>query len=107
MEATKIGSLSCNVEEVNGNTFQILLQEVKFVPELWVNLFSINKVLKNGCKIGNEDIIIHLSRGSTTLPFDRVLKTKNGFVSGVCLNPISIETEGNWSTARNMKSNLI
>jgi hypothetical protein len=37
MEATKIGSLRCNDEQVNGNTFQLLLQEVKFVPELWVN----------------------------------------------------------------------
>ena len=76
-------------------TFQIVLQEVKFVPELWVNLFSMNKALKNGFKIGNDDIIIHLSKGSTTLSFDRVLKTKNGFVSGVCLNPVSVESAGN------------
>ena len=95
MEATKIGSLRCNVEQVNGKTFQVVLQEVKFVPELWVNLFSINKALKNGFKIGNDDIIIHLSKGSTTLSFDRVLKTKNGFVSGVCLNPVSVELAGN------------
>jgi hypothetical protein len=26
----KIGSLRCNVEQVNGNTFQVLLQEVNF-----------------------------------------------------------------------------
>jgi hypothetical protein len=29
------------------------------------------------------------------LSFERVLKTKNGFVSGVRLNPVSIKTAGN------------
>jgi hypothetical protein len=33
IEATIIGSLRCNVEQVNGNNFQVLLQEVKFMPE--------------------------------------------------------------------------
>jgi hypothetical protein len=32
MEAKKIGSLRCNVEQVNRKTFQVLLQEAKFVP---------------------------------------------------------------------------
>jgi hypothetical protein len=65
------------------------------MPGLWVNLFIINKALKNGFTIGNEDIIIHLSKDSTILSFDRVLKTKNGIVSGVRLNSMSIETSGN------------
>jgi hypothetical protein len=34
MEATKIGSLKCNLEQANGNIFQVLLQEVKFMTEL-------------------------------------------------------------------------
>jgi hypothetical protein len=56
MEATKIEDLRCNIEQVNGKTFQVLLQEVKFVSELWVNLFSINKACKNVFEIRNEDI---------------------------------------------------
>jgi hypothetical protein len=35
-------------EQLNGKTFQVVLQDVKYVPELWVNLFSINKAVKNG-----------------------------------------------------------
>jgi hypothetical protein len=60
MEARKIESLSCNVQQLNGKTFQVLLQEVKFVSELWLNLFSIKKTLKNNYKNGNEDILIQL-----------------------------------------------
>jgi hypothetical protein len=47
-----------------------------FAPELWVNLFSIKKALKNGFKIGNEEIIIHLSKSSSILSFDRVQKLR-------------------------------
>jgi hypothetical protein len=56
-------------------------------------MFNMN--LKNDFKIGNEHIITHLSKDSTTLYFERILKTKNGFLSGVCLNLVSIETTGN------------
>jgi hypothetical protein len=70
MEATKVGRLRCNVERVNGKTFQVLLQEVKLVPDLWVNFFNMNKALKNDFKFGNKDIIIFLSKGSTGLSFD-------------------------------------
>jgi hypothetical protein len=96
MEDTKIESLRCNIEKLNGNNFQVLLQEVKFMPELWVNL-----------RLLNEEIIIHLSKGSTTLSFERVLKTKNGFLSGVRLNPISFKTAGNLVSLGHMKANLV
>jgi hypothetical protein len=75
MEATKVWSLRSNVEKLNFKTFRVMLQEVKFMPDLWVNLFSINKALKSGFKIWNEGIIINLSKGSTTLSFERILKT--------------------------------
>jgi hypothetical protein len=91
----KIESLRCNVEQVNENIFQVLLQEFKDMPELWVNLLSMNKSLKNVFKIGNEDIIIHLARVLTILSFERVLNAKNGFVSVLSLNPISIKISGN------------
>ena len=50
-----------------------MLQDVKFVPEFWLNLLSIKKDLKNGFKIGNDDIIIYLSEGASILSFDRVM----------------------------------
>jgi hypothetical protein len=46
MAATKLGDLKCEVFQVNGSKFGVILKEVKYVPELWVNLFSIIKALK-------------------------------------------------------------
>lgn len=75
IEATKMGNLRCDVERVNGKTFQVELQDVKYVPELWVNLFSINKALKNGFKIGNDG----MGNGWCPHPLKRFLVFSNGF----------------------------
>jgi hypothetical protein len=72
-----------------------VLLEFKFVPELWVKLYSIDKALKDAFKITNEDFIINASKSSTTLSFERVIKTKNGVVSGVRLNLVYIKMVGN------------
>ena len=83
MVATKLGDLKCEVTQVNGLKFDVVLKEVKYVPELWVNLFSINKALKNGFKLSNDGISICLSKGPIWLSFDQIIPTTNGFVTGV------------------------
>ena len=85
MTATKVGSLKCRVIQVDGAELDIILHEVKFVPELWVNLFSINKALENGHKISNKGLTICLSKGSSSIMFDRLFKTTNGSISGIKL----------------------
>ena len=94
--ATKIGSLKFKVIQIDGSTFDIILHDVKFVPDLWVNLFSINQVLKKGHKISNDKITILLSKGSSRITFDRVFKAKDGTVSGIKMmaydNPVVYNT---------------
>ena len=51
-------------------------------------MFSISKALKNEFNLGNEDVVMKLMKGKTSLYFDRILKTKNGFVLGINLLPI-------------------
>ena len=46
--AIKIGKLKRTVVSKNGSSQVIVLQEVKYVPELWVNLFSVGQALKKG-----------------------------------------------------------
>jgi hypothetical protein len=65
----------------SGEQIFIILQNLKFVPRLLVNLsFSMTKALKNGFNLGNEDGVMKLMKENTALYFDRVLKTKSGFV---------------------------
>jgi hypothetical protein len=57
MKAIKVGSLKCHVIQLNGFILDVTLEEVKYVPELWVNLFSISKALKNGFDLSNKGFL--------------------------------------------------
>jgi hypothetical protein len=47
MMATKVDGLKCRVIQVDRSGLDINLQEVKFIPKIFVTLPSINKPLKN------------------------------------------------------------
>jgi hypothetical protein len=47
MVTKKLGDLKFEVTQVNFSKLKVTLREVKHVPVLWVNVFSINKQLKN------------------------------------------------------------
>ena len=61
----------------------MLLKNVAYVPELTRNLFSITKALENGFKLSNKGNIMILSKGTKTVKFDRLQRTKNGFCPGI------------------------
>jgi hypothetical protein len=44
----KVRSLKYRIIQFDGSGLDITLQEIKLVSKLWVNLFIINKELKNG-----------------------------------------------------------
>jgi hypothetical protein len=71
--ATKVGSLKFKVIKMDRSTADIILNYDKFVPDLWVNLFSINHALKKGHKISNDKITFSLSKGLSIISFDIVV----------------------------------
>jgi hypothetical protein len=83
MKATKVGSFKCHFIQLNGSRVNVTNKEVKYVSELWVNLFSISKALKNGWYLSNKGLTISLKKGSVSVAFDRVIKTVNGSISGI------------------------
>jgi hypothetical protein len=83
MKAIKVGSLKCHVIQLNGSSVDVTFKEIKYVPELWVNLFRISKALKNGFDLSNKGLMISLKKGSVSVTFDRVIKTVNGSISGI------------------------
>jgi hypothetical protein len=54
-------------------------------------LFGIGKALKNGFNQNNDVEIIKLSKGNVTLTFDKVVRTKNGFIPGIKLLPVFVD----------------
>jgi hypothetical protein len=108
MKSTKIGNLKCEVTQINGEKLTIMLNDVKYVPSLCVNLFSLNKALKKGFKVSNDGVVISLNYKHVKLTFDRVIHATDGCVTGVLMKPIrsnnisgfanaSIRTERNYN----------
>jgi hypothetical protein len=83
------------VTQVKGSKFEITLKEVKYMSELWVNLFSINKAINNGFKFRNDGSSIRLVNGPVSLCFDCIIPTTNRFVTGVKMSAIYPETTFN------------
>jgi hypothetical protein len=78
MIATKIGKLKCEVIQINGEKFTVTLNNVKYVPSLCVNLFSLNKSLKKGFKVSNDGVVVSLNFKHVKLTFDRAINAKDG-----------------------------
>ncbi len=87
MTATKIGKMRRTIIQKNGDTVDITLTEVKYLEDLWVNLFSIGKGLQNGFNIGNKGINIFLTKGKTAITFDKIMRTNKGFILRVDMLP--------------------
>jgi hypothetical protein len=62
MRATMTGSLRCKVIHFDGTKTEIKIHDVKYGPELYVNLFSVDKALKKGFKISNQGEAISFRR---------------------------------------------
>ena len=87
MRATKIGYVTRMVKQRDGISKKVTL-EVKYVPDLWIYLFS---ETENGSKLGNDGIYITISKGNTAIKFDKILKTKTVFVGAVEIAPLSFK----------------
>jgi hypothetical protein len=71
LHATKIGRKHLTVISKDGSKMNVVLQDYKYVPDLWVNLFALMKCLKNGWGIGNEGFVLLLRKGTMEIWFDR------------------------------------
>jgi hypothetical protein len=83
----KIGKKKVTVVHVDGSTVDIVLLDCKFVPDLHVNLFSITKALSDGWELSNRGLSIVLQTPDLEVIFDCVMKTENGYVTGVAMVP--------------------
>jgi hypothetical protein len=86
-------SIKCHVIQCNGSNVVETVKEVKYDPELWVNLFSISKALKNGFDLSNKGLIISLKKGYFSVTFDRVIKTVNGYISGIKMTTYDLSVD--------------
>jgi hypothetical protein len=87
IQSTKTGSIRCDVQQKDTASFAVILHEVKYVPEILINLFSLNKSIIIVYRIGNDVLIIELKVGTTVMACNQILDVRNEFVPGIKLIP--------------------
>jgi len=71
---TKVGKLKVCYKKVDGEQVKFILDNVQYIPNFWVNLFSLTvAMLKNGT-ILNEERAIAIEKNSLRLKFDDKIK---------------------------------
>jgi hypothetical protein len=84
---TKMGDKKVRVVQEDGAMKDIVLENCKYVPGLFTNLFSINTALAKDWMISNKGITISLDKDDTRISFDKTLRTDNGAITGVEMVP--------------------
>jgi hypothetical protein len=87
------------VTQINGEKLTITLNDVKYVPSLCVNLFSLKKALKKDLKVRNNGVVISLTYKHVKLTFDRVTHATDCCVTGVKMKPILSDNINGFSNA--------
>ena len=65
-----------------------MVLEVKVIPEMWCNLFSITSAMKKGFNISSKDMVVSISKGDFKFSFDKVREMMSGgFLMGVKIVP--------------------
>jgi hypothetical protein len=80
LHATKTGRKHLMVISKDGSKLNMVLQDYKYVPDFWVNLFALTKCLKNNWNIRNEGLVLHLRKCMSKICFDQVIPTHKGVI---------------------------
>jgi hypothetical protein len=87
LECMKVGDKRLCAIQSDGTMSDVILQDCKYVPDIFTNLFSITKALQGGCSISNKGVEMTLSKGDLNLTFDKQLRTDTGVITGVEMVP--------------------
>ena len=106
LESTHIGELVGTVEQKDGEKKQIKMKNVKLVPDLYVNLFSLSTVLKEGCDLEGSADKLTIKKGEKKYFFDRKIKIEKGYIFGIKIMKRS-EPEGKRHDQKGQSYNIM
>jgi gag-polypeptide of LTR copia-type/Zinc knuckle len=85
IKATKMGCKHVLVSQPGGVIKSYVINDCKYVPKLWINLFSVTSALCRGWNLSNNGIIMSITKNGYSLVFDQVLPTSSGAIAGVLM----------------------
>jgi hypothetical protein len=93
-----VGTFRGTVTQINGTKVNIRLDDVAYVPDLKVKLFSLTKSMENGSTLKGTGRVMTLTKGTSSIVFNKIQTTKNGYSAGVVIYPRINEERANVAT---------
>jgi len=87
LTVAKIGKKAGILTHIDGTKMNIMLENYKHVPGLWVNLFSVTQAMSSGWNLKSDGRVIMLVKVANVIKFDKVMTTGDGYVYGVDVLP--------------------
>jgi len=94
--ATKVGKLCIVYAKNFKECISFILNNIQYIPDFWVNLFSLMVAMSQGSRISNEERAIIVKKDALHLPFNQEIKTKNGYICRIIL---AVELDNNYCFA--------
>ena len=91
--ASKIGDLKVKMKKADGTTQTAVISGIKYAEQVWVKLLSIPVLLSQGYNLSNNGMKIVLTNKDTKIEFDKIIKTNDGFLNGIDMEPIKTPEE--------------
>ena len=79
MKITKFGKKRIEVYDADGNNYNAVIK-CAIIPNLWVALFSLTKVMNSGFEVIEKDDCFMIWKGDFKMFFDQKLTTKKGYL---------------------------
>ena len=83
LKAVYVGDKRGTVVQKDGTKKSILMKNVKYVPEMYCNLFSISAALKEGCTLEGSKNNLKINSSNQSYVFDQQIKSGKGFLFGI------------------------
>jgi hypothetical protein len=90
--ATKKGIYHGMVKQLDGTQTPVSF-EVKYVPDIQTNLFSLTSAAENGAEVIIKDKMMFLKKNKCEIKFDRNNKAGDGYIMSVVIAPTSEEPD--------------
>ena len=79
----KIGKKIGHIKTRNGKNMKVVLDKVRYIPELYCNLLSITKVMQQGYELRGDKSGMWIEKEKVKIIFDKKIRTSNGELFGV------------------------
>jgi len=74
--AKKVGKLKVFYEQETGEHIDFILNSIQYIPNFWVNLFSLTAAMSRNCTISSVGQVIVMEKNGLEVKFDKEIKRR-------------------------------